>query len=192
MFRRGRGATGSASNGIRKTANASRPLTVAKGVVLVMGEPRKSVTYGALVGGKPFHLPFTGKAPLKSFRDYKIVGTRVPRKDIPEKAAGKYVHMQHVRVPGMLHGRVVRPRGQGAFGNGAKVLSVGEWKAHCRIVSGARVIRKRDFVGVVAPNEWDAVRAAAHVDQPPVLPGTDGMHQQMRASKTIDRVVLRR
>ena len=167
-------------------------LTVEKGVVSVMGEPQKSVMYGALVGGKPFHLPYTGKAPLKSFRDYKLVGTRVPRKDIPDKAAGKYVHMQHVRVPGMLHGRVVRPRGQGAYGSGAKVLSVDE--NSIADISGARVIRKRDFVGVVAPNEWDAVRAARQLkvtwDQPPVLPGTEGMHQQMRASKTIDRVVL--
>lgn len=167
-------------------------LTVSKGVVSVSGNPAKSVTYGELVGGKPFHLPYTGKAPLKSFREYKVVGTRIARRDIPDKAAGTYVHMQHVRVAGMLHGRVVRPQGQGAYGNGAKVLSVDE--SSIANIHGARVIRKRDFLGVVAANEWDAVRAARQLkvtwDQPAALPGTAGMHQQMRASQTTDSVVL--
>jgi len=167
-------------------------LTVAKGVVAVAGDPKKSVTYGELVGGKPFNLPYTGRAPLKPARDYKIVGTRIPRRDIPDKAAGKYVHMQHVRVAGMLHGRVVRPRGQGTYGNGARVISVDERSV--ADIPGVRVIRKRDFVGVVAANEWDAVRAARQLkvvwDQPAALPGAAGMHQQMRAAKTTDRVVL--
>ena len=54
------------------------------------------------------------------------MGTRVPRNDMPDKVSGKYVYMQHVRVPGMLHGRVVRPRGQSAYGAGAKILNVDE------------------------------------------------------------------
>ena len=167
-------------------------LTVSEGVVSVANNPRKSVTYGQLVGGKPFNLPYTGAAPPKSFRDYKVVGQRIPRLDIPEKAAGKYVHMQHVRVPGMLHGRVVRPAGQGAYGDGARVLSVDE--ASIAGIPGARVIRKRDFVGIVAPNEWDAVRAARQLrvtwDRPAALTGTAGVFQQMRAAKTTDRIVL--
>src|ERR1700758_2332280 len=81
-------------------------LTVDGGVVSVADNPRKSITYGQLVGGKPFNLPYTGGAPLKSCRDYKVVGQPIPRLDIPEKAAGKYMHMQHVRIPGMLHGRI--------------------------------------------------------------------------------------
>jgi len=168
-------------------------LTVSKGVVSVMADPKQSVKYGDLLGGKPFNLPFTGTARVKSFRDYKLVGATVPRKDIPEKAAGKYVHMQHVRVPGMLHGRVVRPRGQGSYGDGAKVLSVDE--ASIGNITGARVVRQGDFVGVVAPEEWDVVRAAQQLkvtwESRVTLPGTAGMHQQMRASKTTDRVVLK-
>jgi hypothetical protein len=65
--------------------------------------------------------------------------------------------MQHVRVAGMLHGRVVRPRGQRAYGAGAKPLYIDEAS-----IAGiaARVVRRGDFVGVVAEREWDAVRAA--------------------------------
>jgi CO/xanthine dehydrogenase Mo-binding subunit len=167
-------------------------LTVSEGVVSLKQNPKKSVTYGDLTGDKLFHLPYTGTAPLKSFGDYRVVGQRIPRLDIPDKAAGRYVHMQHVRIRGMLHGRVVRPRGQGAYGDGARVLSVDEGSISA--IAGARVIRKRDFIGVVAANEWDAVRAARDLkvqwDQPAALPGSAGLHQQMRASKTTDRVVL--
>src|SRR5258707_15118340 len=87
-------------------------LTVSKGVVSIDGEPNRSVTYGELIGDKPFDVKFTGTAPQKPVGRYKLVGTRVPRLDIPEKVTAKYTHMQHVRVAGMLHGRVVRPRGQ--------------------------------------------------------------------------------
>src|SRR5579871_305737 len=167
-------------------------LTVSRGVVSVAGAPDKSITYGRLVGGKPFNLPYTGAAPLKPFHDYKLLGERIPRLDIPDKAAGKYVHMQHVRVPGMLHGRIVRPRGQGAYADGARVLSVDE--TSIAGIAGARLIRKRDFIGIVAGKEWDAVRAARELkvtwDQPAALPGTEGLHRQMRAAKTTDRTVL--
>ena len=54
--------------------------------------------------------------------------TGMPRVDIPEKVSGTFTYVHNIRVPGMLHGRVVRPRGQGAYGDGTapKVLSVDE------------------------------------------------------------------
>src|SRR5207248_164330 len=122
----------------------------------------------------------------------KMVGASVPRRDIPEKVNGTHAYMQHVRVPGMLHGRVVRPRGQGAYGAGAKVISIDE--SSIRNISGAHVVRRGDFVGVVAENEWDAVRAAQELkvvwDMPASLPGNESLHQRMRSSETQDRVVL--
>jgi nicotinate dehydrogenase subunit B len=169
-------------------------LTVAKGVVSVSGSPSQSVTYGALVGDKPFHVAFTGTAPVKVPAEFKVVGTRVPPNDIPDKVSGKYVYMQHLRVPGMLHGRVVRPRGQSAYGAGAKVLNIDE--TSIRNIAGARVIHRADFVGVVAENEWDAVRAARQLkvtwDTTPSLPGSAGLFESMRSVKTTDRVVLER
>src|SRR5207249_2730421 len=106
-----------------------------------------------LLGDQPFNLAFTGSAPVKKPADYKVVGTKAPRNDIPDKVNGKYVYMQHVRVPGMLHGRVVRPRGQRAYGAGAKVLGVDE--ASIAHIPGARILRKNDFISVVAESEWD-------------------------------------
>ena len=102
--------------------------------------------------------------------------------------------MQHVRVPGMLHGRVVRPRGQRTYGAGAKIVSVEE--ASIRAIPGARVLRKGDFLGVVAENEWDAIRAAQQLkvvwETPPALPGNAGLHEHMRAAKTEENIVLER
>ncbi len=158
-------------------------LAVSKGIVSVVDNPKQSVTYGQLIGGKSLGVAFTGKAPLKKPGEYKIVGKNFPRNDIPDKDSGKYVHAQHVRLPGMLHGRIVRPRGQGAYGSGA-----------IRNIAGAQVVRRRDFVGVVAPREWDAVRAAEELkvkwDLTPTLPGSAGLYEKMRTEKTTDTIAL--
>jgi nicotinate dehydrogenase subunit B len=126
--------------------------------------------------------------------EYKIVGKDIPRNEVPDIVSGQYTYMQHVRVPGMLHGRLVRPRGQSAYGMGAKVLALEE--TSIRDIPGARVLRRGDFVGVVAENEWDAIRAARQLkvtwDTTPGLPGIDKLHQHMRASATTDRVVVER
>jgi nicotinate dehydrogenase subunit B len=178
----------------RKLGAPVERLTVQKGIVSVMGSPERHVSYGDLVGDKPFNLAFTGMAPVKEFANYEVVGTSIPRLDTPDKVIGKYVYMQHARVPDMLHGRVVRPRGQGAYGSGAKVMTLDE--ASIRNISGARVLRKGDFVGVVAENEWDAIRAAQQLkitwDMPATLPGNEGLYDAMRSGATQDRVVTER
>jgi CO/xanthine dehydrogenase Mo-binding subunit len=166
-------------------------LRVAAGVVTAAGKSAK-ITYGELIGDRLFEIPFTGSAPLKAPADYKIVGGRAPRKDLPAKVTGAFAYVQHQRLPGMLHGRVVRPRGQRAYGAGAKVVSIDE--SSIRNIPGARVLRKGDFVGVVAPNEWDAVRAARDLkiswDDTPSLPAFDKLYSHMRAAPTQDTVVL--
>jgi nicotinate dehydrogenase subunit B len=169
-------------------------LAVAKAVVSVMGAPEKKITYGELIGDKRFDVQISGKERLKPVAEYDLVGSRPPRNDIPEKARGTYTYLQHVRLPGMVHGRIVRPRGQGAYGAGAKVKTLDERSiAH---IPGARVLRKGDFVGVVAPREWDAVRAARDLkitwDMPATLPDSDKVYAAMRAEQTVDRVVLQR
>ena len=170
-------------------------LTVSRGIVSVKGAASNVASYGELVGDKRFNLAFTGTAPQKPVADYKLVGKSPVRNDIPEKVSGKYIYLQHLRLPGMVHGRVVRPRGQGAYGGGAKVTSLEE--SSIAAIPGARVLRKGDFVGVVAPREWDVVRAAQQLritwDMPAALPGSgDTLYAAMRAETTADRVVLER
>jgi nicotinate dehydrogenase subunit B len=164
-------------------------LVVSKGVVSIDGHPSRSVRYGDLLGDKPFNVKFTGTAPQKPISRYALVGTNVPRLDLPAKAAGTYEHMQHVRLPGMLHGRIVRPRGQRAYGAGAKPLAIDA--SSIADIPGAHVVRKGSFVGVVAEREWDAVKAARQLkvtwqDGPP-LPAD--LYAHMRAVKTTDTVI---
>ena len=85
-------------------------LTVADGVISGGG---KKVSYAELIGGKNFSIKLDPKQPVKEKapKDYKIVGKSQPRVDIPDKVTGRFTYMQDFNVPGMLHGRVVRPPG---------------------------------------------------------------------------------
>ena len=94
-----------------------------------------------------------GAATVKAPRDYTVVGTPVARKDIAGKVLATTEYCMHVRLPGMLHGRAVRPPVAGAV-----PVSVDE--ASIAGIPGARVLREGDFLAVVAPQEWHAVRAA--------------------------------
>jgi CO/xanthine dehydrogenase Mo-binding subunit len=91
----------------------------------------------------------------------------------------------------MVHGRVVLPRGQRMFGAGAKPLTVDE--SSIKAIPGARVVRRGDFIGVVAEREWDAVKAARALkvvwQETPKLPANAGLYDKMRADKTTDTVV---
>ncbi|HMK68383.1 MAG TPA: molybdopterin cofactor-binding domain-containing protein, partial [Stellaceae bacterium] len=110
-------------------------------------------SFGDLVGGKRFSLKIDAKAPLKDPTTYVLVGKPLPRPDLPEKATGRHLYVHDFKLPDMLHGRVVHPPAVGA-----RLLSVDE--ASIKAIPGARILRKESFLGVVAEDEWAAVRAA--------------------------------
>jgi nicotinate dehydrogenase subunit B len=114
----------------------------------------KSVTYGELVGGRTFARKLDKDTPVKDPATYTNVGKSVPRLDIRDKAAGRFTYMHDFRVPGMLHGRVIRP-----LAIGAKLENVVE--SSVKDIPGlVAVVRERDFLGVVATTEWGAIQAA--------------------------------
>src|SRR5262249_1818815 len=82
---------------------------VRDGVIAVSHHPDQSITSAQLMGGKLFKRELTDDAPLKRPEQYQLVGTSVPRVDIPQKVTGQPSFVQDLRVEGMLHGRVVRP-----------------------------------------------------------------------------------
>src|SRR5579885_2472385 len=131
---------------------AADTLAVRDGVVYAPDDPTKSASYGDLIGGRRFNIAVTGSAPVKAPDQYKIVGTSVPRIDIPAKAAGAFTYIVDVRVPGMLHGRVIRPPVPGA-----RLVSAGSAEG---LPGVHRIVAKGNFVGVVADTEWHAVQAA--------------------------------
>jgi CO/xanthine dehydrogenase Mo-binding subunit len=165
-------------------------LSVTNGVVQGGG---KSITYGALIGEGTEQIVLTGKAPLKDVTSYKVVGASLPRRDLFAKVKGTYTFVQQASVSGMLHGRVVRPQGQGGYGHPPTILAVDE--ASIKHLPSVRVIRQRDFLGVVAPRQWDAIRAAQALkvdwELPASLPGSAGLHRKLRSAKTVDTVMLK-
>lgn len=167
-------------------------LRVSRGVVRVANDSARSVTYGELIGDQLFNLEFTGTAPVKNPDTYRVAATPAARADLPTKVQGTYTYMQHLRRPNMLHGRVVRPRGQAAYGHGAPVLNVAD--ASIAGIPNVQIIRRGDFIGVAAPEEWDAVRAAAQLDvtwdRTPSIPSSDDVYDAMRTIQTDDAIVL--
>ncbi|MEQ1886352.1 MAG: molybdopterin cofactor-binding domain-containing protein [Bryobacteraceae bacterium] len=129
--------------------------------------------------GKTFKLKVDPKAPLKDPKTYTVVGKPVPRLDLPNKITARHTYVQDVVVPGMLHGRVIRPPALAA-----KLLSVDE--ASIRAIPDTRVVRMENFLAVVAKNEWAAIRAARDLkvtwSQWEGIPSSDAMEPYLRAA----------
>ena len=183
----------------RASAQLNAPasqLTVADGIVSVAGSPARNVSYAALVGGKKFDTTIAAKGEQwdldvaanvkpKDPKDYKVVGTPVARFDLPPKFLAKFEYSHEVRLPGMLHGRVVRPPVVNS-----KPVSVDD--ASVRNIPGmVKVVQQGNFVGVVAETEWAAIRAARALkvtwSAPPTKfpAGPEAMYDYLRDSTPI-------
>ena len=116
------------------------------------------VAYGELLADQHVELLLDLTTPLKQPAQHRIIGTSAPRVDIPAKATGALTFVHDMRLPGMLHGRVVRPPYAGAdHGDfiGNTLLTVDE--ASVAHIPGIRaVVVLRDFVGIVAEREEHA------------------------------------
>jgi len=134
---------------------------------------------GALAGGKRLNLKVDPNAPLKDPKTYTIVGRPILRPDVPDKCTGRNVYVQDFSLPGMLHGRVIHPPSIGA-----KLMSLDE--SSIRTIPGARVVRIQNFLGIVAPDEWAAIRAAKELKvtwtEEQGLPGSDNLDRHVRES----------
>jgi nicotinate dehydrogenase subunit B len=165
-------------------------LTVREGVVSVIGDASRQVTYGELVGGRRFNYTLiganvdgvTGLATVKAVQDLTIVGQSIPRFDIPAKVDGSLEWAVDVRLPGMVHARNVKPPVAGA-----QVARVNE--ASVRDLPGfVAVVRERNYVAVVCEREEQAIAAARRLDvewTPPAaapFPTSDGLFDYLRAA----------
>jgi len=142
-------------------------LRVADGVISGGG---RSTTYGKLVTGKDFRLTIpvsgevtsfvgllvTGDPPLKPVAQYTVVGQPVKNPSLRPKLSGETTWVNDVRLPGMLHARVVHPPTLGSQLIGAGSVDAAQFPT-------ARVVVVGNLVGVVAEREWEAVLAAQSV-----------------------------
>jgi len=171
-------------------------LTVADGVVSVSGNSVKNVSYATLVGGKRFDtkiqssgeqwdLNLAADIKPKDPKDYRIVGTSVARFDLPPKFTGQFLYAHDVRVPGMLHGRVVRPPVVNSRPASIDQSSIKD------VPGVVQVVQKGNFVGVVAQTEWAAIRAARALkvtwsDPPMQYPaGPDAIYDYLQTTKPV-------
>src|SRR5215467_8066877 len=132
-------------------------LTVADGVISA-ADGRK-VTYGELARDADLHREVTAKVKPKSPSAHGIVGKSIARFDIPAKVTGGLAYVQDLRLPGMLHGRVVRPPSYGAK---LEAIDEAKIKAMPGVVA---TVRDGSFLGVIAEREEQAIRASEVVRQ---------------------------
>ena len=163
-------------------------LAVQDGMISLIRHPERKITYAELMGGKAFNLEVTGNAPLKDSKTYTIVGTSTPREDIPRKVAGQPSFIQDVRLPGMLHGRLVRPPGAGA-----ELISMDESSvADCPGL--VKVVQRGNFIAVVAEREEQAILAAQRLKvnwrERASLPSMQDLYTTLRSRPTQDNPLV--
>ncbi|WP_038379413.1 xanthine dehydrogenase family protein molybdopterin-binding subunit, partial [Bradyrhizobium elkanii] len=169
-------------------------LTIEDG--LIRGHDNRSVSYGELIADETIRLDLADDVPVKAVSAYSVVGKSVPRVDVPAKATGELVYVHDVRVPGMLHGRVVRPPYAGVDAGpfvGTSLIAVDE--ASVRDIPGlVAVVRIGDFVGVVAEREENAIKAAAQLTvswKPgPALTDLADVEKALRANPSTPRQLI--
>ena len=132
-------------------------LTIAAGVITAKGDPSRRITYGELVAGKKLNVEVDARATRKPATEWTVLGAPVPRVDMAAMATGQFEFVHNVRVPGMLHGAVVRPPAVGAT-----LVSVDESSVSA-MPGVVKVVVKKNFVGVVAEKPWQAVQAASRL-----------------------------
>lgn len=179
--------------GAEKLGVPAAQLRVEDGVIV---GPQGMTSYAELVGGRYFHhqvewnkhignpMDIAVSAKSKSPADYKVVGKPLPRRDVGWKVYGTDGFVTDVRLKDMQHARVIRPPRAACSVHGVDESSI-------KGVPGARVVREKDFVAVVAPKEWDAVRAARmlkvdwHFE--PSFPTMASLHDHIRQAKVVKR-----
>lgn len=174
-------------------------LIVVDGVVSAAFNRDKKVSYAELLGGKYFNVQLEwnkqmgnalyapGKAQPKSFKDHKVVGKPIKREDVAPKVFAQEDYVTDIKVPGMMHGRVIRPPVAGAVP--AKVD-----EGSIKNIPGVQVVHQNGFLGVVAAKEWDAIQAMQQLKvewskvEPP-FPNQSALYDHIRKAPVRKRAV---
>ncbi|MEO7241383.1 MAG: molybdopterin cofactor-binding domain-containing protein [Variovorax sp.] len=181
--------------GAQKLGVGIEEVDAINGVISLKSDATRRVTYGELVGGRPLEgalewnkqtgngMNVTGQAKPKPVSAHKVVGQSPPRKDIAGIMLGTEPYLTNLKVPGMLHGKMVRPPVSGAVPISFDAASIAS-------IRGARVVQKEAFLGVVAETEWDAIKAARALavkwsDAKPDFPGHDGLFEHLRKAPVV-------
>jgi nicotinate dehydrogenase subunit B len=163
-------------------------LVARDGLVALKANPSRNVAYGDLIGGQRFNLQLDQAATRKHPREWTVLGTPVPRVDMRDMVTGQFEFVHNVKVPGMLHGRVVRPPEVGATVGSVDESSIRE------LPGIVKVVVKGNFVGVVAQKPWQAMQGAERLkvswNQGPVLSPQADLYAGLRRQPARDTLLV--
>ncbi|PTB19702.1 aldehyde dehydrogenase [Trinickia symbiotica] len=160
------------------------PRTLTVGDAVIKAPDGRTMTYGDAVRIVDLHRKATATSPLKDPATFRVIGTSLPRLDIPNKVTGGVSYVQDMQLPGMLHARVVMPPVYDA-----KLLSFEE-AATLRMPGVVRIVRNGSMLAVVARGEWQAVlaqralAAGCHWSSGQPLPDRAKVHHELKRIST--------
>ena len=158
------------------------------GIYRSESKPGMQAGHADLLDGRHIELALDEGMPTKPVDRYRVVGQHAPRVDIPGKAAGRLTFVHDMRLPGMLHGRVVRPpyAGQDSGSHVGRSLESIDRDSLAGIPGIVDVVTAGDFIGIVAEREEHAAQAALRLKarwRPvPPLPAMDDLEATLRAA----------
>jgi nicotinate dehydrogenase subunit B len=157
---------------------------------VIVAPDGNKLAYGALVGETVRHVQARPVSKLRDPRLFKIMNTSMQRVDIPAKVTGGAAYVQDMRLPGMLHARVVRPPSYDAQ------LKAADTNIIANMPGVVKVIRDGNFLAVVAEQEFQAIKAmrmlaaAAAWDEKASLPAHDKLANVITALPGKDFKIL--
>jgi nicotinate dehydrogenase subunit B len=131
-------------------------LTVNDGMISVINDPAKSVTYAELTRGKKIERYLDVKPSVEDYTKFTFVGKSYHRLDAKLKVTGEAKYAGDMKLPGMVFARILRPPS-----HGAKLTSVDTSGAEK--VEGAKVVRDGDLIAVLHENRDKADEALAKI-----------------------------
>ena len=161
-------------------------LTVANGVI--SSRAGRHITFGQLIGDKRFHVSLSATAKRHSPDQWTRLGKPIPSLDRAALMTGQFEFVHNIRVPGMLHGRVVRPPEVGAT-----LIRVDE-SSIVHIPGIVKIVVRKNFVGVVAEKQWQANQAARELKvswRPAIgLPAQQEYYDVLRKQPSDDDLIV--
>ena len=156
----------------------------------VIGPNEARITYGELVSANLLHVEAQPASRLKDPGFFKVMDKPVQRVDLPAKVTGGAAYVQDMRLPGMLHARVVRPPSYGA-----KLVQLDVSNIE-KMTGVVKVIRDGKFLAVVAYREFQSIKAmralsrAARWQEQEALPKHARLHDYLLGLPSQDQVIF--
>ncbi len=165
-------------------------LRVAQGSVEA-NDGRKA-SYADLVKVASLHVKAKPTSIKKDPKTYTLVGTPMQRVDIPAKVSGGAAYIQDMRMPGLVHARVVQPPSYGAT---LRAVATSEIEGMPGVL---KVYRDQNYLAVIADDEYRAVKAADALsrvcvwEQISSLPEQSRIYDHLKSLPSEDSVILDR